>query len=56
MTEVLERALESYRRQRFLEALNEDFSALRKDPAAWASEQDERAAWDATLADGLESE
>lgn len=54
MAVVLERALEAYRRGRYLEALNEDVSALREDPAAWAVEQEERAAWDATLADGLE--
>ena len=43
MTEVLEQAVEAYRRQRFLEALNEDFAALRGDETAWAAEQDERA-------------
>ena len=54
MTEVLSKAIEAYRRQRFLDALNADFAALREDPSAWAEEQQERATWDATLADGLD--
>lgn len=54
MTEVLDKAIEAYRRQRFLEGLNADFAALRSDPAAWADEDAERRAWDATLADGLD--
>lgn len=54
MTETLEKAIEAYRRQRFLAALNAEYAALRGDPAAWAEEQVERAAWDATLADGLD--
>jgi hypothetical protein len=54
MQEVLTKAVEAYRRQQFLEEANAAFAALRADPAAWAEEQAERAAWDATLADGLE--
>jgi hypothetical protein len=54
MTDVLDKAIEAYRRQRFLETLNADFLALREDPAAWKSVQQERDEWDATLADGLE--
>ncbi|WP_406698171.1 toxin-antitoxin system protein [Singulisphaera sp. Ch08] len=54
MTEVLGKAIEEYRKKRFLEGLNADFAALREAPAAWAEEQEERAAWDATLADGLD--
>ncbi|WP_254054095.1 hypothetical protein [Singulisphaera sp. GP187] len=54
MTEVLGKAIEEYRKKRFLEGLNADFAALREDPAAWVEEQKERAVWDATLADGLD--
>jgi hypothetical protein len=54
MTEVLDKAIEVYRRQRFLTGLNADFAALRKNKAAWAEELAERAMWDAALADGLE--
>jgi hypothetical protein len=55
MTEVLEKAIEAYRRNQFLNDLNASFEALRADPAAWADEQREREAWDATLADDLEA-
>jgi predicted transcriptional regulator len=54
MTEVLEKAIESYRRQRFLAGLNADFAALRDDAAGWQEELNERQDWDATLLDGLE--
>ncbi len=54
MTEVLDKAIEIYRRQRFLAGLNRDFAALRKNKAAWQEELAERMVWDATLTDGLE--
>jgi hypothetical protein len=41
------------RRDRFLDRVNDAYSALRRDPEAWAEEQAERALWDSTLADGL---
>jgi hypothetical protein len=56
MTDVLDKAVEAFRRQRFLENVNASFAALRQDPAAWKSLQQERDAWDVTLADGLESQ
>jgi hypothetical protein len=56
MTEVLDRVVDAFRRQRFLETLNEDFARLRDDPAAWASDQGERAAWDSSNGDDLEHE
>jgi hypothetical protein len=43
-------------RNEFLSGLNEDFARLRRDAEAWSDEREERAAWDATLADGLEDE
>jgi predicted transcriptional regulator len=54
MTEILDKAIEAYRRQRFLAGLNSDFAALRSDPVAWEEEQAERKKWDATLSDRLE--
>lgn len=48
---IVERAIENYRRQRFLEAANRQYAALRNDPEAWAQELSERAIWDATLTD-----
>ena len=54
MQTVLEQAVEAYRRRRFLEALNEDFAALRARPEEWAEELEERKLWEQTLMDGLE--
>jgi len=56
MIAVLAKAVENYRRQSFLEALNSDFAALRGDPEAWNAELAERAAWDNAVADGLEDD
>lgn len=56
MQAVLDEALEKYRRDKLLDAANEAFAALRKDPAAWKREQSERALWDQTSVDGLEVE
>ncbi len=54
MQELLERAIESYRRQRFLEESNDAFSALKDDRDEWQEEQREREHWDSTMADDLE--
>lgn len=53
MLALLDEAIESLRRQRFLEQVNSAYAALRADPEAWEETLDERRAWDATLADGL---
>jgi hypothetical protein len=53
MTDVLDQAVEDYERRAFLDALNDDFAALRANTGAWKEELAERAAWDATLADDL---
>ncbi len=54
MIDVLAKAVEAYRRRNFLEGVNADFAALRNSRQAWAEEQAERKAWDATLADDLQ--
>ena len=54
MAEILERAIEQYRRQHILDVANAQYAALRADPEAWTEIEAERALWDATLADGLE--
>lgn len=56
MQTIVERAVEQYRRRAFLEGLNEDFSALKADEEEWDDELAERALWDKTLLDGVESE
>ncbi|MEO0869806.1 MAG: toxin-antitoxin system protein [Cyanobacteria bacterium J06642_11] len=50
---VLDKAVESYRRQLFLEEANRAYAALRNDTDAWAEELEEREAWDYTIADGV---
>ena len=56
MNDVVEEAVELYRRQRVLAAANAAYAQLRADPAAWADVQAERAAFVGTLADGLEED
>jgi hypothetical protein len=56
MQAVLDRALERYRREKFLRAANADFEALRRDQKAWKEELRERQVWERTLADGLAKE
>jgi hypothetical protein len=56
MQKILDRAIEAYRRQRFLEEANAAYQSLRDDPAAWKEEMKERETWEATLADGMGAE
>lgn len=54
MAEVLDKALDDYRRKVFFEQLRADYVALKADPEAWAEELAERKLWEATLMDGLD--
>lgn len=54
MQTVLDRAIESYRRNRFLDAVNAQYAALRGDADKWKSELAEREEWSGTLDDGDE--
>lgn len=53
MHAVVEEAVESLRRRRFLEQVNAAYAELRSDPRAWESVARERKEWDGTLLDGL---
>ncbi len=53
MATLLDEAVETLRRQRFLEKVNAAYAALRATPARWESIEAERLEWDATLPDGL---
>jgi hypothetical protein len=53
MLALLDEAVESLRRQRFLERLNLAYATLRADPCTWEAIERERRAWDVTLPDGL---
>ena len=56
MRDVAAKAIEAYRRRRVLERTNAAYAELRASPDAWAEGLEERAVWDATLADRLEDE
>ncbi len=51
MQTIIDRAIEGYRRQSFIEQANKAYSALRENPEAWETELKERLEWEATLAD-----
>ena len=55
MMDVLDKALDAYRRKLFFEQMNAGYAELRADPEAWAEHLAERKQWDATLMDGLDS-
>jgi hypothetical protein len=52
MQTLLDKAIEAYRRQLFLEEINQAYAALREDPKAWSQLEKDRVIWDATLKDG----
>jgi hypothetical protein len=56
LSEALRRAVELLRREVFFEQMNAGYAAVRGDADAWAEEQRDVAAWDATSADGLDDE
>ncbi len=51
--EVVEQALELYKRRQLLEATNAAYAALQDDPDEWSALEVELEAWDLTLDDGL---
>ena len=53
LQQVLEEAVERYRRERFFAELHAAYERLATDPAAWQEERAERAELDGTLVDGL---
>jgi len=54
LQQVLEQAVEQYRRDRFFADLRAAYARLTDDRAGWREELDERAELDGTLADGLD--
>ena len=54
MMDVLDKALDAYRRKLFFDQMNTGYAELRADPEAWAEHLAERKLWDATLMDGLD--
>jgi len=56
MQNVLDEAIEQYRRDRFFRELDESYARLQADSQAWQEELDDRCLWEPTLADGLDGE
>jgi hypothetical protein len=56
ITAVVDEAVRDLKRKKFWADFNAACEALEADPVAWADLQQEDAAWEVTLADGLEEE
>jgi predicted transcriptional regulator len=56
ITAVVDEAVRDLQRKKFWADFNAACSAAQADPATWADLRREDAAWEATLADGLEKE
>jgi hypothetical protein len=56
MQSILDRAIEYYRRERFLRDANADYEALKQDPKAWKKVLEERRILEGTLSDGIDKE
>lgn len=54
--EILDRAIEDYRRKLFFEGVDRDFAALKANPQAWAEELEERRLFENTSMDGLDAD
>lgn len=54
MQSVVDKAVQRYKRELFLESLNEDFRNLRENSEDWKAELEERKLWENTLLDGDE--
>ncbi len=52
--DVVEEAVDAFRRQRMLEQHNQAYAALKADPRRWQEELDERRGWERASADKLE--
>ena len=56
MQDIIDKAIEDYRRKAFLKGLSNDYRLLRENPEAWQEHEEETVLWDNTLMDGLENE
>jgi len=54
--QVIEDAIDQYRKAKFWQGVREDYARLRADPAAWNAYEDELDLWDTAANDGLEDE
>jgi hypothetical protein len=49
---ILDKAIEEYRRHRFLQEANKAYSVLKENSKNWKAEMEERNQWETTLSDG----
>ncbi len=56
ISDVLDKAVEIYRREVFLDDTNRAFETLKEKSVSWQEELDERALWEDTLSDGVNDE
>ncbi len=56
MQEILDKAIEDYRRKQILMEANEAYTVLRENPQKWKEEIEERQDWDTAIADDLEEQ
>ena len=54
MQDLVERAVETLRRETVLRETNEAYARLKADPKAWRGFKKEQEAWDSALGDGLD--
>ncbi|MDQ2746157.1 MAG: toxin-antitoxin system protein [Acidobacteriota bacterium] len=54
ISDILDDAVEVYRRQKLLSRTNQAFQKLKEDPQAWREELADRQLWERTLTDGAE--
>jgi hypothetical protein len=54
ISEILDKAVEEYRRKIFFEGVDRDYRALKADPQAWSQEVQERQLFENTLMDDLD--
>ena len=56
VSEVLDYAVEAYRREVLLDETSTAFQALKENSEAWVEELNERELWENSIGDGLERE
>ncbi len=56
ISDVLDKAVEIYRREVFLDDTNRAFETLKEKSVSWQEELEERALWEDTLSDGVNDE
>jgi hypothetical protein len=54
ISDILDSAIDEYRRKLFLDAMDSGYGDLQSNPQAWAEHLAERRSWDVTLSDGLD--